>query len=236
MQTQRRKLIDHYVSIFRGLDYTLVDKVMTYTECLKSPTSHEISMSTFISEMAFRFKLTNSFMISLIFNNINNCRGGSRKSVTVEEYSRMICIFLTSDVDIKINFVFDVYDLDSDGLLTKLEVHTLLMTTISQAGDEQDEMLKDLIEIVMKVVDRDGSGTIDLSEFRDLVKKDVLYIELLGQVIPDDTGIQMFKNSFLKKTDKQMKDFFARERAKNVVSCSDTQKEETYYPLKLECD
>ncbi|BFZ14039.1 hypothetical protein BsWGS_17079 [Bradybaena similaris] len=212
MQTQRRKLIDHYVSIFRGLDYTLVDKVMTYTECLKSPTSHEISM------------------------NINNCRGGSRKSVTVEEYSRMICIFLTSDVDIKINFVFDVYDLDSDGLLTKLEVHTLLMTTISQAGDEQDEMLKDLIEIVMKVVDRDGSGTIDLSEFRDLVKKDVLYIELLGQVIPDDTGIQMFKNSFLKKTDKQMKDFFARERAKNVVSCSDTQKEETYYPLKLECD
>ncbi|CAG5114796.1 unnamed protein product [Candidula unifasciata] len=174
-----------------GLDYSLVDKVMTYAECLVSPGTQEISLTTFIYEMTFRFNLTNAYLISAIFNKINNGRSNSRNSLTVEQYSRLICTFVTSDVDVKVNYVFNVYDLDGDGFLSKHEVHTMLMTTVPQNSEEQDDMLKDLIEIVLKLVDRDGSGTIDIDEFRDLVKKDALYIELLGQVLPDSSFTQM---------------------------------------------
>ena len=46
--------------------------------------------------------------------------------VKLEDYVRMICVFLTKDIAVKIDFVFRCYDIQRNGYLVTKEVHTLL--------------------------------------------------------------------------------------------------------------
>ncbi|BFZ14037.1 hypothetical protein BsWGS_17076 [Bradybaena similaris] len=234
MQRLRRGLIDKLLEFSNGLDDSTVDKIITYAECLVTGDNQEISMTKFMSEMTHQFSLNSYYMITTIFDVFNISRRGTRKSLTLEQYCKLICTFLTTNLDVKIDFVFSVYDVDQDGFITRAEAYTHLKPTIPQEDDEQEDMLKELIELVLKAVDRDGNGRIDLEEFRELVKKDVLCIELLGQCLPEEKDVQKFKNKLLNKSSYEVKELFEAEQAKLGQEYFGFGKPQSYYPIKLE--
>ncbi|XP_017064434.1 EF-hand calcium-binding domain-containing protein 1 isoform X3 [Drosophila eugracilis] len=108
-------------------------------------------------------------------------------------------------------FCFRVYDLNTDGFITKDEMFTLLRNClIKQPQDEDpDEGVKDLVEIVLKKFDLDKDGKVgvielysfkrlllrfqvSLEDFMGTVTAEPLLIEAFGQCLPTDSAVVSF--------------------------------------------
>ncbi|XP_030378366.1 EF-hand calcium-binding domain-containing protein 1 [Scaptodrosophila lebanonensis] len=91
-------------------------------------------------------------------------------------------------------FCFRVYDLNTDGFITKDEMFTLLRNClIKQPQDEDpDEGVKDLVEIVLKKFDLDKDGKVSLEDFMGTVAAEPLLIEAFGQCLPTDSAVVSF--------------------------------------------
>lgn len=76
-----------------------------------------------------------------------------------------LSIFLRGTPTEKIQFCFRVYDINSDGFITRDEMFTLLKNClIKQPQDEDpDEGVRDLVEIILRKfdIDKDGKVSID---------------------------------------------------------------------------
>ncbi|KAH8420295.1 hypothetical protein KR009_008825, partial [Drosophila setifemur] len=91
-------------------------------------------------------------------------------------------------------FCFRVYDLNTDGFITKDEMFTLLRNClIKQPQDEDpDEGVKDLVEIVLKKFDLDKDGKVSMEDFMGTVTAEPLLIEAFGQCLPTDSAVVSF--------------------------------------------
>ncbi|XP_017850071.1 EF-hand calcium-binding domain-containing protein 1 [Drosophila busckii] len=91
-------------------------------------------------------------------------------------------------------FCFRVYDLNTDGFITKDEMFTLMRNClIKQPQDEDpDEGVKDLVEIVLKKFDIDKDGKVSLEDFMATVAAEPLLIEAFGQCLPTDSAVVSF--------------------------------------------
>ncbi|CAG5114893.1 unnamed protein product, partial [Candidula unifasciata] len=166
------------------LEPNLVENVLQYAKNLVVPGTHDITDNVFMSQMMSRFHITSLIMVNQMFE-------AKRRSIPLEDYCWCICIFLSDDIDLKINWVFSVYDANDDGSLSRMELYILLKPCVLHSDEmETEEAIKDLIDIVMAVVDVNKNGSVDLEEFRILVKKNVLYIDLLGQCLPQKQAVK----------------------------------------------
>lgn len=86
-----------------------------------------------------------------------------------------LSIFLRGSPSERSVFCFRVYDLNSDGFITKDEMFTLLRNClIKQPQDEDpDEGVKDLVEIVLKKFDLDKDGKV--KNVNDFIRKCSLF-------------------------------------------------------------
>ncbi|GFN99826.1 EF-hand calcium-binding domain-containing protein 1 [Plakobranchus ocellatus] len=89
------------------------------------------------------------------------------KYVRLEDYVRLICIFYTSNTDLKVEYVFKVYDSQRKGAIDVAQMYKLLESSIILNHDDDPTIqVKELIDIVILMMDTDHNGKIDLSEFR----------------------------------------------------------------------
>ncbi|XP_068154921.1 calaxin [Drosophila tropicalis] len=102
--------------------------------------------------------------------------------------------FLRGTATERAAFCFRVYDLNTDGFITKDEMFTLLRNClIKQPQDEDpDEGVKDLVEIVLKKFDIDKDGKVSLEDFMATVTAEPLLIEAFGQCLPTDSAVVSF--------------------------------------------
>ncbi|XP_034479087.1 EF-hand calcium-binding domain-containing protein 1, partial [Drosophila innubila] len=105
-----------------------------------------------------------------------------------------LSIFLRGTPAERAAFCFRVYDLNTDGFITKDEMFTLLRNClIKQPQDEDpDEGVKDLVEIVLKKFDIDKDGKVSLDDFMGTVAAEPLLIEAFGQCLPTDSAVVSF--------------------------------------------
>lgn len=87
-----------------------------------------------------------------------------------------------------------VYDLNSDGYITKDEMFALLRNClIKQPQDEDpDEGVKDLVEIALKKLDHDKDGKLNFSDFQHTVSEEPLLLEAFGQCLPSESATVSF--------------------------------------------
>ncbi|GFS02691.1 EF-hand calcium-binding domain-containing protein 1, partial [Elysia marginata] len=156
------------VSDFTGVKASLVVNVIQYARRLSRPTNPDvIEELVFIAQMGQRFGITSLFHVKLMFDAI---RIKDTKLVRVEEYVKLICIFYSKNLDVKIDFVFSVYDFYHDHQISPNEMTALLKTAIVSSGeDDAVEQLKELIEMVLLEFDSDKDGLISLEEFSVIV-------------------------------------------------------------------
>ena len=72
--------------------------------------------------------------------------------VNAEEWVKGLSIFLRGSLREKIKFCFDVYDMNSDGWITKEEMFHMLKFCLPQRQQEEDpdEGVRDLVECALK--------------------------------------------------------------------------------------
>ncbi|RUS80507.1 hypothetical protein EGW08_011728 [Elysia chlorotica] len=183
---KRTKQMSERVAKATDVDEGTVMNVIMYAKNLTpAHRTDVIDKIVFISQLVTRFGMTSMFLIDLIFESVK-VKGCSYTKL--EDYVRMICVYLTRNVSVKVDYVFKVYDIQRDGYLDIKEIHTLLMSSVIFAYEDQesDDQIKELIDLVMASTDKNNDGIITLDEFRDYVNKDIMCLELLGPVLPLD--------------------------------------------------
>ncbi|CAD7090018.1 unnamed protein product [Hermetia illucens] len=121
-------------------------------------------------------------------------RGHEGLPIRLEGWVIGLSVFLRGTPIERASFCFRVYDLNSDGFITKDEMFTLLRNClIKQPQDEDpDEGVKDFVEIVLKKFDIDKDGKVSFQDFCQTVGEEPLLMEAFGQCLPTDTAVQSF--------------------------------------------
>jgi hypothetical protein len=63
--------------------------------------------------------------------------------------------------------------------------HRLMALLQPQSEEDRDEGIKDLVDLLMKKMDKDGNGRLSLEDYKLSVKEDSLLLEALGPCLPD---------------------------------------------------
>ncbi|WAQ93538.1 EFCB1-like protein [Mya arenaria] len=81
---------------------------------------------------------------------------------------------------------FSVYDLNQDGYISREEIFQLLKQSLIKQPSEEDpdEGIKDLVELVLKKMDKDHDGRLSYADFEVSVKEEPLLLEAFGMCIP----------------------------------------------------
>uniref|UniRef100_R4G3M2 Putative ca2+ sensor ef-hand superfamily n=2 Tax=Rhodnius prolixus TaxID=13249 RepID=R4G3M2_RHOPR len=102
--------------------------------------------------------------------------------------------FLKGSLLEKTAFAFSVYDLNNDGFIVREEMFNLLRNSlVKQPQDEDpDEGVKELVELVLKKLDRDKDGKVSFEDFTEAVQEEPLFLEAFGQCLPSDNAVIAF--------------------------------------------
>ncbi|XP_055682217.1 calaxin-like [Lutzomyia longipalpis] len=105
-----------------------------------------------------------------------------------------LSIFLRGTQAEKVAFCFRVYDLNSDGFITRDEMFILLRNClIKQPQDEDpDEGVRDLVEIALRKFDHDKDGKVSFQDFSTAVTEEPLLLEAFGQCLPSESATISF--------------------------------------------
>jgi len=108
--------------------------------------------------------------------------------VSMEEYVKGLSVFIRGNVEEKLAYCFDVYDLNGDGYISREEMfHMLKNCMIKQPSEEDpDEGIKDLVEITLKKMDHDHDSRLSYKDFEKSVKEEPLLLEAFGPCLPDN--------------------------------------------------
>ncbi|KAK9505938.1 hypothetical protein O3M35_009893 [Rhynocoris fuscipes] len=114
--------------------------------------------------------------------------------VRQDEWLIGMSAFLKGSLQEKIAFAFSVYDLNNDGYIVREEMFNLLRNSlVKQPQDEDpDEGVKELVELVLKKLDRDKDGKVSFEDFSEAVHEEPLFLEAFGQCLPSDNAVIAF--------------------------------------------
>lgn len=211
---KRQFTLAEEMHLIYNVDKDLAYKLIQYCQMLPTPgTGDVISENMFMAQLGYRFGITSRFHLQCVYEAVLRKADGV---IRVRDLVRLLCIFYSDNLDIKINFVFSVYDITSDGVLTHYELYQLLRTAVMQVDQDDeslgDEPVDDLIDLVRNLLDRNKDGKISLEEYRNYVKDNILFIQLFGQVLPSDVDLNQFRSLLFSKDDAEIKIYFRNER------------------------
>ncbi|CAG5101782.1 Similar to EFCAB1: EF-hand calcium-binding domain-containing protein 1 (Bos taurus) [Cotesia congregata] len=118
----------------------------------------------------------------------------SEGAIRLESWIMGLDVFVRGTLRDKMEFCFRVYDLNSDGFITKDEMFQLLKNClIKQPGEEDpDEGVRDLSELILKKLDVDHDGKVSFNDYECVVKEEPLLLEAFGQCLPTEESCSAF--------------------------------------------
>uniref|UniRef100_A0A667FV62 EF-hand domain-containing protein n=1 Tax=Lynx canadensis TaxID=61383 RepID=A0A667FV62_LYNCA len=93
-------------------------------------------------------------------------------------------------------FCFEVYYLNGDGYISREEIFDMLKNSLHQQSSEEenDEGIKELVDITLKKMDYDNDGKISFADFEKAVREERLLLEVFGPCLPEAKS-KVFKGS-----------------------------------------
>ena len=86
----------------------------------------------------------------------------------VEFVNGLSILSLGADMDVKLNFAFQVYDLDGDGFISNGDLFKVLKMMIGE--NLADIQLQQLVDRTIIKADKDQDGMINFEEFKEMVQ------------------------------------------------------------------
>ncbi|XP_051033166.1 calaxin [Phodopus roborovskii] len=107
--------------------------------------------------------------------------------VNIQEWVKGLSVFLRGTFEEKMKFCFEVYYLTGDGYISREKIFDMLKNSLSQQSpeEENDEGIRELVDIILKKMDHDNDGKISFADFEKAVRKDRLLLEVFGPCLPD---------------------------------------------------
>jgi len=141
-----------------------------------------------------------------------------------------------SSLDERIKFSFSLYDQNNDGRIDKTELKDLLIAAVREnVISLRSEEIEDIVNHTLEKCDKDKNGTVEYSEYRDMVLQSPKFLEAftidVAQLCDTYRGLK-YKHSL------HLREEEAKKRGKNFIerwekiAASPTESEETLQPPK----
>ncbi|XP_021017517.1 EF-hand calcium-binding domain-containing protein 1-like [Mus caroli] len=143
-----------------------------------------LDCNTFRGVLQNIFGMTNDMLMNRVFFVFDKDGDGF---VNLEEWIRGLAVFLRGTFEEKMRFCFEVYYLNGDAYISQENIFDMLKSSLFQHSpeEENEEGIKDLVEISLKKMDYDNDGKISFADFERAVKEDGLLLEAFGPCLPD---------------------------------------------------
>lgn len=216
---RNRDNVNYIHSEFRDVETRTIENVLIYAQQLPIYGSQHVDEVIFSAQMFKHFDIADKFMVSRMFT----ISAHFKKNMTVLEYCILICTFITDETYHKTNYAFKIYNFNGDGHLTRKDLRYMLGPTVKQVHMHGDDELEDeegninyFIGLILKMIDRDGSASIDHEEFAHIVKRNSLMLECLGNCLPSQKHLIEFKDKICNKDNFEIRALFRNERRNSL--------------------
>nr|XP_033787034.1 EF-hand calcium-binding domain-containing protein 1 [Geotrypetes seraphini] len=156
------------------------------------PSRNGLDRNKFRNILHNTFEMTDDMIMDRVFRAFDK---DNDSYISVTEWIEGLAVFLRGNLDEKIKYCFEVYDLNNDGYITREEMFHLLKNSLLKQPTEEDpdEGVKDLVEITLKKMDHDHDSKVSYDDFQKSVKEETLLLEAFGPCLPDTKNILAFE-------------------------------------------
>jgi len=156
-----------------------------------SGNKHRLERMQFRDELCNRFSITDDFLMDRIFRAFDK---GSKGYLREEDFICGMSTLVNGELEDQMKYCFQVYDLNSDGYISREEMFHLLKNTLVKQSTEEDpdEGVKELVETALKKLDNDHDGRVSYNDFKTSVLSEKLLLEFLGTCLPTDGAKKNF--------------------------------------------
>ncbi|GAB1289379.1 hypothetical protein APTSU1_000460900 [Apodemus speciosus] len=133
-----------------------------------------LDRNTFRGVLQNIFGMTNDMLMNRVFF-VFDKDGDSY--VNLQEWIKGLAVFLRGTLEEKMRYAY----------ISREKIFDMLKSSLFQHSpeEENEEGIKDLVEISLKKMDYDNDGKISFADFEKAVKKDGLLLEAFGPCLPD---------------------------------------------------
>ena len=119
-----------------------------------------------------------------------------------EEYIKGMSVYLKGKYEDKLKCIsfnlvcFRVYDLNGDRYISKEEMFQMLKNClIKEAVEEDEDGVKDLVDLVLKKLDEDRDGRVSEADWAGAIAKETLLMEAFGKCLPTVKEMDKYMNA-----------------------------------------
>lgn len=177
-----------------------IEKLISMHSELVAGSSMKLDRVRFRDMLHQHFDMTDDILLDRVFRAFDK---DSDNYVSQEEWVTGLSTFISDQSqhdDAVIKFCFTVYDLNGDGYISREEMFQLLKNCIvkQQHDEDQDENIKELVELVLKKMDHDHDSRLSLADFTTSVKQEPLLLEAFGKCLPSPSKKHCFRTLICK--------------------------------------
>lgn len=140
----------------------------------------------------------NDLMIDRIFSAFDR---ENKLALTMESWVLGMSVILKGTLSEKIKFCFKIYDMMNEGFLKKETMFVALKHNYrgSTSYEDPEDIVRDLIEMIVKKMDLDRDGVISFEDYSKSVQMNPSLLEVLGYCLPARPAVYAFMSTFTKR-------------------------------------
>ncbi|KAJ3195158.1 EF-hand calcium-binding domain-containing protein 1 [Entophlyctis luteolus] len=141
-----------------------------------------------IDRAKFRDLLADTFGVddSLLMDRVFRCFDTDADNyISFDEFMKGMSVFLKGRREERLKFCFRVYDLNGDRYISKEEMFQMLKNCLVKGAEEDEDGVKDLVDLVLKKLDEDRDGRVSEADWNGAIDKESLLMEAFGQCLPN---------------------------------------------------
>ncbi|EDW92571.1 uncharacterized protein LOC6532082 [Drosophila yakuba] len=178
----------------------LVSIVMLYHKfvLVNGPRAKYMTIRQLTALMELLFEIVDRDLIATIVYRIAHTPGSRApdffpdKHIHLESFVRLLTLYFTKDLQLKMEFAFSVYDKSDSKQLNGEQVGFFVSKFFeSEDEDESIELRLDMKEMLFLKFDLDKDTNIGVDEYYEVVRRQPMLLECFGRVFPPNPQMEV---------------------------------------------
>ncbi|XP_017856253.1 PREDICTED: uncharacterized protein LOC108609076 [Drosophila arizonae] len=149
---------------------------------VNGPTAKQMKKKQMYNLFLVLFRIYDMTIIERILLNIT----ADVVYISPEAWMKLFSVFLSKNLDERIQFAYKVYTTSTSGVLNRETVGMAIDNFfVGEDDDEVKELQADMLEYIFNKFDMDKDGIISYEEYYEIVSNQPVLLEFLGQIFPD---------------------------------------------------
>lgn len=172
-----------------GLNRLEIEALIKRFNTLATPQNDKIDRARFRDLISDHFGIDDSLLMDRVFRCFDM---DTDNYINYDEFIKGMSVFLKGTFEERMKFCFRVYDLNSDKYITREEMFQMLKNCLVRGAEEDEDGVKDLVDLVLKKLDEDRDGRVNEADYVAAVQKENLLLEAFGQCLPTPRAADEF--------------------------------------------